>query len=66
MSSAGVLHIDPGEISRVILDQERLFQPPCPGAKHIVPVANVAKVNAIFPDLSWDGGKETEKELGFV
>jgi hypothetical protein len=31
-----------------------------------VPIANVAKVNAVFTDLSRNAGKEAEKELRFV
>jgi hypothetical protein len=66
MSPAWVLHIDPGEIPRVILDQKRLFQPSCPRAEHIVPVANVVEVNAISADLSWHSRKEAEEKRGFV
>ena len=64
--SARVLHIDPRQVTGIVLDQERLLQPSRPWAEHIVPVTNVVKVNAVSTNLSRDGRKEAEKKLRFV
>ena len=63
MFAAGISHVNAGKVSRIVLDQQRFFEPACPGTQDTAPIAKIVEVDAVPLDDARDCGQKIQKEL---